>query len=89
MIRFFVPVFVVLFPLLALAEDVAAGARTTGFVAAKTPTTVPGGPLLMGAYGIVWLVLFGYLYSISRRQREVLDAQRALALEVKALKVDE
>ena len=60
--------------------------RTTGFVAAKTPTTVPGGPLLLGAYAIVWTLLFGYLFSVRRRQQEVEDEMRDLLGEVKELR---
>lgn len=68
------------------AEDVAEPQRTTGFVAAKTPTTIPGGPLLLTAYGVVWTLLFGYLFSVRRRQVEVEDELRDLLGEVKALK---
>ena len=76
-------------PVIAHAEDVAepaaSPARTTAFVAAKTPTEVPGGPLLLGAYGLVWLVLFGYLFSLRRRQEEVEHELRDLLGEARAL----
>jgi CcmD family protein len=29
---------------------------------------VPGGPLLVGAYALVWLVVFGYLVRLVRQQ---------------------
>ena len=67
------------------ASSVASPARTTGFVAAKTPTEVPGGPLLLAAYGLVWLVLFGYLFSVRRRQEEVEEELRDLLGEARAL----
>lgn len=72
------------------AEDVAEPSpqRTTGFVAAKTPTTIPGGPLLLTAYGVVWFLLFGYLFSVRRRQVEVEDEMRDLLVEVKALRAE-
>jgi len=71
----------------ATAEDVAAPPqRTTGFVAAKTPTTIPGGPLLLSAYAVVWTLLFGYVFSVRRRQQEVEDELRELLGEVKELR---
>lgn len=33
--------------------------------------TLPAAPLVMAAYGFVWLMLFGYLWSIWRRVRAV------------------
>ncbi len=68
-----------------VAEPAASPARTTAFVAAKIPTEVPGGPLLLGAYGLVWLVLFGYLFSLRRRQEEVEGELRDLLGEARAL----
>ncbi len=68
------------------AEDVAEPKRTTGFVAATTPTTIPGGKLLLSAYAIVWMGLFGYLFSVRRRQVEVEDELRDLLGEVRELR---
>ena len=68
------------------AEDVAEPKRTTSFVAATTPTTIPGGPLLLSAYAIVWLGLFGYLFSVRRRQVEVEDELRELLVDVRQLR---
>jgi CcmD family protein len=32
---------------------------------------LPAAPLLVAAYAVVWLALFGYLYSVARRLRVV------------------
>ena len=32
---------------------------------------LPAAPLLVAAYGIVWIVVFAYLWSIMKRQRSV------------------
>ena len=75
----------------AFAEDVAPAppdttGRVTGFEAAKTPTKVPGGPLLLTAYALLWAVLFGYLVSIWRRQLTVKDELADLVAEMKAIR---
>ena len=62
--------------------------RTTAFVAAEVPQEVPGGKLLLAAYGLVWAVLFGYLVSVRRRQREVEDEVRELLAEARELRAD-
>lgn len=34
---------------------------------------VPGGPLLIAAYGIIWLVIFGYAWRLVGLQRRTLE----------------
>jgi len=41
--------------------------------------------LLVVAYAIVWLLLFGYLGSVARRQRRVADELEELAGQVREL----
>ena len=51
------------------AEDPAAS-RSATFQAVEGPTTedVPGGPLLVGAYGVVMVLLVGYVMWLARLQ---------------------
>ncbi|MCA9601538.1 MAG: hypothetical protein R3A78_03490 [Polyangiales bacterium] len=45
--------------------------RATSFQAVKGPTkeTIPGGTLLVVAYGVVWLLVFGYVLRVGRLER--------------------
>src|SRR5262249_14598560 len=75
-------------PAVALAQD-----RATQFVAVSGPTheSVPGGPLLVGAYGLVWLILFGLVLRTAMVQsRAAKDLERLeRLLEQKAPKPEE
>lgn len=59
--------------------------QSLGFVAADRPAKVPGGRLMIAAYALVWLVLFGYLFSIWRRLQGVQEEMKELAVEVKSI----
>ena len=72
----------------ALAQDAAdetTGDRAQAFQAVEgaVKEDVPGGPLLVGAYGLIWLVVFGYLVRLVRLQAhteaEVARLDKALA----------
>lgn len=39
---------------------------------------VPGGPLLVAAYGVIWLVIFGYAWRLIGLQRRTLEEIEAL-----------
>jgi hypothetical protein len=73
-------------PILAFAqntEDPTAG-RATAFRAVSGPTTedVPGGPLLISAYGAILVLMIGYVMWLARLQsvttRELETLKRAL-----------
>jgi CcmD family protein len=76
--------FLLLFSLSAFAQQVPAG-TPEGFVPLD-PTAqreqLPAAPLVMVAYGIAWLLVFGYLWSIWRRltkiQQEIAVVSRRL-----------
>ncbi|AKF09739.1 hypothetical protein [Sandaracinus amylolyticus] len=83
--------FVVLVPLAtALAQDgeprreTAAESRATSFQAVEGPSTedVPGGPLLVGAYGTILVLLLAYVAWLGRLQsttaRDLDRLQKAL-----------
>jgi CcmD family protein len=57
------------------AQDATAepGDRAASFqaVSGGTQEDVAGGPLMLLAYALVWLVVFGYVYRINRLQRGV------------------
>jgi CcmD family protein len=62
------------------------GGTPDGFVPVDTlPATeqLPAAPLLIGAYAVAWVVVFGYLWSIWRRlgrvERELVDVSRRIA----------
>ncbi|MDQ3033337.1 MAG: hypothetical protein M3Y87_13035 [Myxococcota bacterium] len=65
------------------ADDPTAS-RSTTFQAVEGPTTedVPGGPLLVGAYGTILVLLLGYVMWLGRLQsvttRDVARLRRAL-----------
>ena len=67
---------VVLFAGVASAQEPdAAEERAMTFEAAEGAQTenVPGGALLIGAYGLVWLFLLGYVVSLGYRQARTRD----------------
>ena len=57
---------------LAQATD-AAGDRAASFqaVSGGVQEDVAGGPLMLVSYAIVWLLVFGYVFRLSRLQRGV------------------
>ena len=56
---------------LALAEDAAPSDRATSFeaVSGAVKEDVPGGPLVVAAYGLIWLAVFAYVFRLVRLQR--------------------
>jgi CcmD family protein len=67
-----------------LAEDAAADrAQSFRAVEGAVKEDVPGGPLLVGAYALVWLAVFGYLVRLVRQQArteaEIARLEKALA----------
>ena len=64
----------------ALADD-AAQSRAQAFKAVTGPVkeSVPGGPLLLAAYAVAWLLIFFYIWRIHAQQKE-------LARRIEALK---
>jgi CcmD family protein len=61
-------------------------ASTDGFVPVEnlgTQEQIPAAPLVMGAYAIAWIAVFGYLWSIWRRlgrvERELAEVARRTA----------
>jgi CcmD family protein len=69
----------------AAAED-AAEERAAQFVGVRGPEaeSVPGGALLLGAYAIVWLLLFLFLMRMRGLQRQTADELERLSLEIRA-----
>ena len=72
----------------ALAQDsadegTADRAQTFQAVEGAVKEDVPGGPLLVGAYALIWLAVFGYLVRLVRLQAhteaEVARLEKALA----------
>ena len=60
--------------LVARADD-AAEDRATSFeaVSGAVKEDVPGGPLLLAAYALIWLAVFGYVFRLVRLQRGVAE----------------
>ena len=68
----------------ALAQESADDrAQTFQAVEGAVKEDVPGGPLLVTAYGFIWLVVFGYVVRLARLQArsesDVARLERALA----------
>lgn len=67
------------------AVDETTGDRAQAFEAVEgaVKEDVPGGPLLVAAYGLIWLVVFGYLVRLvrlqARTEAEVARLNQALA----------
>ncbi len=55
----------------ARADDTAQENRAQTFEAVSGPVKedVPGGPLLVAAYALIWLAVFGYVFRLARLQR--------------------
>jgi CcmD family protein len=62
------------------------GSAADGFVPVEnlgTQEKIPAAPLVMGAYAIAWIAVFGYMWSIWRRlgrvERELADVSRRVS----------
>ena len=66
-------------------ED-AAEERATQFVGVRGPEaeSVPGGALMLGAYAIVWALLFLYLMRVRGLQRNTAEELERLSAEIRA-----
>jgi CcmD family protein len=60
--------------------------RATQFVGVRGPDAeqVSGGALLLGAYAVVWLLLFVFLLRMRRLQRQTADELHRLSVEIRA-----
>ena len=60
-------------PALVTAQEAPVKDRATSFeaVSGAVKEDVPGGPLLLVAYGFVWLALFGYVLRLGKLQSRV------------------
>lgn len=70
----------------AAAQEDAAESRAATFEAAQGAQTedVPGGALLVTAYGVIWLLLFGFIGSIAVRQARTARELARLREDLKA-----
>lgn len=68
------------------AEETAAEERAAQFVGVTGPEaeSVPGGPLLLAAYAVVWVLLFLFLFRMRGLQRQTATELERLAAEVRA-----
>lgn len=73
-------------PLAQAQDEDAAGSRSATFQAAEGARTedVPGGSLLIGAYGVVWLLVLGYVISLGVRQAHTARAVERLRQDIEA-----
>ena len=81
-------------PALALAQDGAdpTGDRATTFQAAEPGAqteNVPGGTLLVVAYGVAWICVFGYAVSLGMRQAKTAKDLERLRQDLAARRDDE
>jgi CcmD family protein len=67
-------------------EETAAEERAAQFVGVTGPEaeSVPGGPLLLAAYAVVWVLLFLFLFRMRGLQRQTATELERLAAEVRA-----
>lgn len=68
------------------AREDAAEERATQFKGVRGPDaeSVPGGALMLGAYAIVWALLFLFLMRMRGLQRQTADELERLSAEIKA-----
>ena len=68
------------------AREDAAEERAAQFVGVRGPEaeSVPGGALMLGAYAIVWVLLFLFLMRLRGLQRQTADELERLSAELKA-----
>ncbi|MGB5812521.1 MAG: CcmD family protein [Polyangiales bacterium] len=69
----------------AASED-PADERATQFVGVRGADAerIPGGTLLLAAYAIVWILLFGFLLRMRMMQRQTADELQKLSAEIRA-----
>ena len=67
------------------ASEDAAEERAAQFVGVRGPEaeSVPGGALLLGAYAIVWLLLFMFLMRMRGLQRQTAEELERLSAEIR------
>ena len=60
--------------------------RAAQFVGVTGPEaeSIPGGPLLLGAYAVVWILLFLYLMRMRGLQRQTAEELERLSAEIRA-----
>jgi CcmD family protein len=60
--------------------------RAAQFVGVRGPDAeqIPGGPLLLAAYAIVWVLLFAFLLRMRGLQRQTADELDRLSAEIRA-----
>ena len=70
----------------ATAEDTAAEERAAQFVGVTGPEaeSIPGGPLLLGAYAVVWIFHFLFLMRMRGLQRQTAEELERLSAEIRA-----
>ena len=70
----------------ATVEETPAEERAAQFVGVTGPEaeTIPGGPLLLGAYAIVWILLFLFLVRMRGLQRQTAEELERLSAEIRA-----
>lgn len=70
----------------AQAEESPAEERATQFVGVTGPEaeSVPGGALMLGAYAIVWVLLFLFLMRLRGLQRQTAEELERLSAEIRA-----
>lgn len=68
------------------APEDAAEERAAQFVGVRGPEaeSVPGGALMLGAYAIVWVLLFLFLMRMRGLQRQTAEELERLSAEIKA-----
>jgi CcmD family protein len=70
----------------AETQEDAAEERATQFVGVRGPEaeSIPGGALLLGAYAIVWALLFLFLMRMRGLQRQTAEELERLSAEIRA-----
>lgn len=60
--------------------------RAAQFVGVRGPDAeqVPGGTLLLAAYGVVWVLLFAFLLRMRGLQKQTADELQRLSAEIRA-----
>ncbi len=68
------------------AQETPSEERAAQFVGVTGPEaeSVPGGPLLLGAYAIVWILLFLFLMRMRGLQRQTAEELERLSAEIRA-----
>jgi len=60
--------------------------RAAQFVGVRGPDAeqIPGGPLLLAAYAVVWVLLFAFLLRMRGLQKQTADELERLSAEIRA-----